>query len=349
MATVVRRGRKWNVQVARLGVRKSATFASKAEAVAWGATAEAETLNGAIPTERESNPPINRVPVTASAGETFGDLIDRYSRELKGVKRWGRTKEFSLAAIKARIGRVSITDLNSDLIVDFAQKRAAEGAGPVTVQMDLAYIGNVLKVARVVWRKPIARDVVADARESLKLLGLVGKSRQRNRIAKDAELAAVKLAWRSNVPTSIIDFAVLSCMRLSEIVALSVGDREGSAIWVRDRKHPTEKYGNDQLVPLLNGAAELLDGLEVKGGRYFPFPADTVGAAWQRACKRAKVTDLHFHDLRHTGLTRLRKQGLGIPELAVVSGHRDWKMLQRYVNLNADDLLSLQLGKVSSK
>jgi hypothetical protein len=61
-----------------------------------------------------------------------------------------------------------------------------------------------------------------------------------------------------------------------------------------------------------------------------------IGSAARIAVVRASG------DLRHTGLTRLRKQELGIPELAVVSGHRDWKMLQRYVDVTADDILAAE-------
>ncbi len=200
MATFVKRGGNWNAQVARRGVRKSATFPTKREAQDWARSVEAEIVGGTASTVV--------AVVKGSSGLTIGALIDRYVEAVKPAKRWGRTKDFSLAAIKARLGDVCISDLTSDVLVDFAQKRAAEGAGPVTVQMDLAYIGSVLKVARVVWRLPIGRDLVADAREALKLLGLVGKSRQRSRIAKPGEIEAVSAHWASAVPFKIVHFAI---------------------------------------------------------------------------------------------------------------------------------------------
>jgi integrase len=163
---------------------------------------------------------------------TVAALIDRYIAEVRPLKRWGRTKDFSLAAIKAKLGREAVSTLTSDTMVAYARKRAAEGAGPVTVQMDIAYLGNVLRVARSVWKLPIPRNLVPDAREALKLLGLVGKSRKRKRVAKPAELAAVKAQWASDVPTALIDFAVASSMRLSEIVALHAEDRDGDTILI---------------------------------------------------------------------------------------------------------------------
>ena len=51
-------------------------------------------------------------------------------------------------------------------------------------------------------------------------------------------------------------------------------------------------------------------------------PAESVSAAFQRACNRLGIVDLHFHDLRHEGITRLFESGLSIEEVAVISGHR---------------------------
>jgi hypothetical protein len=39
---------------------------------------------------------------------------------------------------------------------------------------------------------------------------------------------------------------------------------------------------------------------------------------------------LHFHDLRHEGISRLFEMGRTIPQAASVSGHRSWASLQRY-------------------
>ena len=48
--------------------------------------------------------------------------------------------------------------------------------------------------------------------------------------------------------------------------------------------------------------------------------------------------DLHLHDLRHEAISRLFAAGYRIEEVALVSGHRDWKMLARYTHVKAEDL-----------
>jgi site-specific recombinase XerD len=52
-----------------------------------------------------------------------------------------------------------------------------------------------------------------------------------------------------------------------------------------------------------------------------------------------KREDLHFHDLRHETISRLFEAGFRIEQVAMVSGHRDWPMLGRYVHPRAEDLV----------
>ena len=46
-----------------------------------------------------------------------------------------------------------------------------------------------------------------------------------------------------------------------------------------------------------------------------------------------------FHDLRHEAISRFFEMGLSIPEVAVISGHKDARMLFRYTHLRAEDLV----------
>ncbi|TXH16414.1 MAG: hypothetical protein E6R03_05485 [Hyphomicrobiaceae bacterium] len=56
------------------------------------------------------------------------------------------------------------------------------------------------------------------------------------------------------------------------------------------------------------------------------------------ATKKAGVLDATWHDLRHEGISRLFEQGYGVAEMALVSGHRDWKALRVYVQLRPEML-----------
>jgi integrase len=54
--------------------------------------------------------------------------------------------------------------------------------------------------------------------------------------------------------------------------------------------------------------------------------------------RRLGIEDLHFHDLRHEAISRFFEAGLTIPEVALISGHRDPRMLFRYTHLRAEDV-----------
>ena len=51
--------------------------------------------------------------------------------------------------------------------------------------------------------------------------------------------------------------------------------------------------------------------------------------------KRAGVDDLRFHDLRHEAISHFFELGLSVPEVSLVSGHKDPRMLARYTHLRA--------------
>ena len=61
---------------------------------------------------------------------------------------------------------------------------------------------------------------------------------------------------------------------------------------------------------------------------------------FKRARDRAGIIDLRFHDLRHTATTRLFERGLGIMEVASITGHEDLKMLKRYTHIKPESLVA---------
>ena len=50
------------------------------------------------------------------------------------------------------------------------------------------------------------------------------------------------------------------------------------------------------------------------------------------------LTDLRFHDLRHEATSRLFEKGLGVMEVASMTGHKSLSMLKRYTHIEAEKL-----------
>jgi integrase len=92
------------------------------------------------------------------------------------------------------------------------------------------------------------------------------------------------------------------------------------------------------VIPLSSKALGILAGVEAREQRVFPVSANAVRLAWERLKRRVGVDDLHFHDLRHEAISRFFEKGLSVPEVALISGHRDVRMLFRYTHLRAEDV-----------
>jgi integrase len=201
----------------------------------------------------------------------------------------------------------------------------------------LRFAGVALKVS--------IPDVVAAARPLLKHLALIGGGGKRERRPTEDELVKV-VDWlakeRGELFADVVRFAVATAMRRGEIARLMWADVDEAKrlIMVRDRKDPRKKVGNDQWVPLLGEAWTVLQR-QAKvdcDDRIFPIGESTVSKYFTQACRELSIPDLHFHDLRHEGTSRLFEEGYEIQQVALVTGHKDWRHLRRYTNLKPEDL-----------
>jgi integrase len=336
MATYQKRAGKWRAIVRRKGhVPVSKTFTNKAMAERWARETERSIEAGSFDDPKQ----LER--------ESVGGLIRRHRKEMPAA---GRTKAACLNMLEREIGSVTLSDLTKQRIIKYCDDRATKhGAGPATIAQDLIYLHGLLKVARAHWDIPVNLAAVTDARAVLKERGIIGKSDERERRPTDAEIEALLSYWdrpmvRRTLKAPMGDlvlFAIASSMRLSEITAIRWGDIDEAdrTIVIRDRKHPTKKAGNDQVVPLLGAAWSIVQRQpRTEDPRIFPFNPKSVSTSFTRAVLRTRIDDLHFHDLRHEGISRLFEAGYGVHEVALVSGHRDWKQLKRYTQIRAKDL-----------
>jgi integrase len=87
-------------------------------------------------------------------------------------------------------------------------------------------------------------------------------------------------------------------------------------------------------VPLIkvNGTDtwDLIAGRPRYYSKPFPYERTTVSSAFWLAVMSCGINDLHLHDLRAGAISKLFELGIGIPLVALISGHRNWKVLQRH-------------------
>jgi integrase len=95
---------------------------------------------------------------------------------------------------------------------------------------------------------------------------------------------------------------------------------------------PNTKNGYARTIPLTSSAVRIIGGVDEVQERVFPITANAFRLNWERVKRRADIEDLHFHDLRHEAISRFFEMGLNAPEVALISGHRDMRMLFRYTH-----------------
>lgn len=100
-------------------------------------------------------------------------------------------------------------------------------------------------------------------------------------------------------------------------------------------KTPGQMKGNNVWCVLPPEAEAVIASMPRTSPDFFPVSTDAISAAFTRACRLLGIEDLHFHDLRHEGASRLFEMGWTIPQVATVTGHHSWQSLQRYSHLRA--------------
>jgi len=320
----------FRVLVRRKGSRTVCkTFPTRAEAQRFARRAEAELDAGK--------------PVTAPGGATVADAIDAYRKLRDTGKRSidpAANEHYMLLHLDRGLGETPVASLTPQRIADFCRLRAEDGAGAYTVGMEVSKLGTVLRYAAIslhaTWGDPVTA-----ARPLLEHLGLIGPGKWRDRRPTPQELDAVR-AKAQPLLRDIIDFAVATCMRRGEIVRIVWRDldAEKRVVVIRDRKHPRVKRGNDETIPLLGDALAVASRQPRGNERIFPVTPEWVSDNFLLACRIAGVDDLHFHDLRHHGISLLFERGYTIEQVALVSGHRSWQQLRRYTHLRPEHVLS---------
>lgn len=338
MGTIIERRRKngtigYTAQIVKKKGGKviwneTGTFDRRQAANAWLARREAElAVPGAM--ERPDDPSLR-------------EAIDRYISE--SVKAIGRTKAQVLETIKRYpIAELRCSEVTSLELVAFAR---ALPVSPATVQNYLSHLGAVFKIARPAWGYPLDGQAMQDAFVVTSRLGLTSKSRQRDRRPTLEELdllmahfGSVKKRRPDSAPMQkIVPFAIFSTRRQEEITTIKWPDFDEAhaRVLVRDMKHPGDKIGNDTWCDLPPEAVAIIKSMPKRAKEIFPYSTDAISASFTRACKVLEIHDLHFHDLRHDGISRLFEIGWhngSIPHVAAVSGHRSWNSLQRYTHI----------------
>ncbi len=324
---------KWRVQVRTGGLYKGATFTLKREAQTWANQVQAQAHS--LVTTGYQNVP---------QGYSVGKLIDAYIEDTDPHDK----RLAVLVRIKRDVGHYNLSKLNTAIINDYISKRLKTGIQGVTIAYDISTLSAVLKYGKLVRKLNIDATVAKEARASMALRKVETRSTEREREPTDDEMNKLYAEWDANLRlklpmTDLCKFALATAMRQGEICRITIEDvnRENKTVVIRDRKDPLRKIGNHMTVPLLPNAWKIAVkhiGKRKEGKIFENCYERSVSTSFTRTCKTVGIKDLHFHDLRHRAIRQLFSAGLAIPEVSLLSGHKNWKILARYVAVQPSEV-----------
>jgi integrase len=336
MATVRRRGLTWTVQVRRRGFPTlTRTFQRKSDAELWARQREAEIDRGDLPSN-----------IRGLRAHTLRQLLERYAETVTSRKRGADRERYKLRVILNHpIAALSLDRLTPAQIARYRDDRLTVVKGD-TVRRELAIVQHCLELARKEWGIALLANPVRQIK-----LPSVGRSRERRTTAAELtqllEMCGGKAPQRYWLPAMIL-LAVETGMRRGELLSLRWDDIDLASRTVHLKM---TKNGHPRTVPLSGAALDVIRQIprSREAGSFrqgesdaehspsvFLVTANAFRLAWERLKRKAGVTGLRFHDLRHEAVSRFFEKGLNVPEVASISGHRDPRMLMRYTHPKAE-------------
>jgi len=310
---------KWQTIVSRKGYKTfSKTFISKSDAEKWARSIEIDLDRGTY--SDQSN----------SQNYLFSDLITIYLEKVTPTMRGCMEDTYRLKKLlRHPIAKTNLSKLTSIVVANYRDERLKEVTGS-TVKRELCYFSSIINYAR--------RELDIHITNPVTLIRKPQDSIGRDRVLNEVEIE--KLLSESDKTNkwmkSLIEFALETAMRRGEILELLWANIDFDK---RIAYLPLTKNGTSRKIPLSLKAIEVLKSLNSNmTEKAFPLKHNTVSMIFLRITRRAGLIDVHFHDLRHTAITRLSKK-FNILELATISGHKSLKMLQRYTHIKAEDLV----------
>lgn len=342
---------KWQAVVRKKGYpTQTKTFLTKFDADKWATQCEADMSRSVFDDSKEAS-----TTMLLDALIRYDELAKKnkgYEAERYRIDAWKRSK----------LAKRAISTLKSKDFDEYRDLRRSEGVSDATIRNEFAVIAAIFKHFDYGMTSPTTKTIKT-----------LATAKKRNRRLNDLEQ---KYLLTQLVDTQCSDpkrankwiplvtrFAIETAARLSEIVGKDKTTDDPTVpglIWENVHLNDSichlidTKNGESRFVPLspaaiecLNKARELNTALR---GPVFPTTNSAIKQAWQRAKKRAQdqykkdggndpdfLVDFRFHDNRHEAASRWARDFDQI-KLKMITGHKDTRSLDRYVNANRDDI-----------
>ena len=268
-----------------------------------------------------------------------------YVRDIVEKRSWKRD-ENSLAHLLKFFGELKLSAITPNDIIDYQNKRRKENANPATINRELACFKHLFNIAK-----------------------------QKNKYFGDNPVSKVKFLEENNHVERVLSIEeeqrLISCcsphlkpiivtamntgIRKFEILSLKWKniDFENNLITVEATNTKSKRLKRIPINSLLKSVLlkqKLITRfnehvfLTPDGNRYKR--QDSLKHSFLGACRRARIQNLRFHDLRHTFASRAVETGAPIVAISKILGHSSLQTTMRYAH--PDDSLRETVEKVGN-
>lgn len=337
MATFRKRGPyQWQAQIRRAGYDPvSKTFQTRSDAEEWAREIEREMDRGLY------------LPRSASEKTTIGDLCQSWKESVLPGKRSEKTHfNILLKNAEQRFGKRAVATITTADVADWRDERL-KAVSPSTVRKEMFFLATLIDYGisnrGLVLAGNPARTATRPAEPHHRERRLVGDEEKRL-------LGAAKASETADHMIPLITMALETGARLGELLALRwdevdlrkrVATIRGKEIDGKRQLKNTELLRYAPLSPPAIAALRAMKKPKA-GGRIFSrwARADSFSKTFARLCATAKITDFHFHDLRHEFASRMAPK-VQMQILMKLLGHKSPAMTARYYNQTHDDVSKL--------
>lgn len=265
---------------------------------------------------------------TASPGPvvTLQDVLPTYWSQFALHKRVDRRRNEGIinAYLLPFFGERNLCGLKPNDGLAYVAFRLKSGRTSATIRREWNVLMAIINCA-------VAYDLLDKNR--LKVVG-PPQGQHRKRIATPEELAALK-RYADEEVWNLIALGLMTMLREGTLVRFESSwlTKLEDGWWAMlpgpaspNKSHPSKLPLNDMAAKILLGSGRI-GRLQTRWAN-----TNTSGKAFHHACRRAGVVDLHFHDLKHTGMSWLDGLGVSWSVIQLLGGHRREGTSDRYAH-----------------
>ena len=298
---------------------------------------------------------LRRFGKTPNAGLTFKELAKRYEDYFSTRLKSYEEKSIIMSQLVRHFGGHKVASFNAVLVENYQTELLKDGSKVYQKKVE----GEIIE-----YKKPCSPSTVNRHVANLKAMFSWAADKKRGYVTKEVneDIHSVemfkennsRLRYLSREEADRLLFHCIDYLKPIVIAALYTGMRKGELINLRWGQvdlvndvillsQADTKNKERRELPINNTVKQAFKGLIRstktdlvfwrKEGRDMKY----IRKAFAGACKRAKIQDFKFHDLRHTFASWLVQQGTPIKTVQELLGHKSLTMTMRYAHLAPDN------------